>query len=148
MGKQPLTVIDLNRDTFTADSITGVLEGVPGMEIYTLELPDYNEDGIANNEICRSCIPKGQYLCTFLGHYVGHDGKDHGENVWSVKWLDGGEIPGRSGILIHRGNYPADTHGCLLFGSQRDVDFVGNSIATLARFADIMQRKPFLLYIR
>jgi hypothetical protein len=138
----PLTVLRLIRDTYTEFSTIGRISGALDLEIHTLEPPDLNNDGIPDNEKNQSCIPEGIYMVEWLGAY-----KTHGDNVWQVSRKDGLPIPGRSGILIHRGNYPADTAGCILLGSQRSENFVGNSISTLERFADAMDRKPFILHI-
>lgn len=37
------------------------------------------------------------------------------------------DVPGRSLILVHPGNYPNDTEGCLLVGETESRDFVGSS---------------------
>ena len=75
-------------------------------ECKTLELPDLG------NQRNMSCIPEGEYDCE--------------------KWLNTSKgdvirvlnVPGRDGILIHRGNFAAggkvDTKGCILVGTNWD----------------------------
>lgn len=36
-------------------------------------------------------------------------------------------VPGRSDIEIHMGNYPEQTKGCIILGHVRDEDSVGDS---------------------
>lgn len=62
----------------------------------TLELP------WLNNEPNASCIPEGTYHC------IPHNSAAH-PNVWEITG-----VPGRSDILIHIGNFPADSKGCVL----------------------------------
>lgn len=64
----------------------------------TLELP------WLNNETGASCIPPGTYHC------IPHNSPDH-PNTWEVIG-----VPNRSEILIHIGNFPKDTEGCILVG--------------------------------
>lgn len=66
--------------------------------IYTLELP------WKDNQQSKSCIPTGNYLCM---HHTGTRFPDS-------FILD--DVPGRSAILIHTGNYTRDTYGCILPG--------------------------------
>lgn len=65
---------------------------------FTLELP------YRNNAKNVSCIPMGKYRMT----PIQHNKFGHCLRLVSVK--------DRSGILIHAGNYPIDTKGCILPG--------------------------------
>ncbi len=65
---------------------------------YTLELP------WKDNQRRISCIPKGIYTV------VKHKSPTFGPSFW-IK-----DVPGRSEILIHKGNYHSNTLGCILPG--------------------------------
>ncbi len=68
------------------------------LQLYTLELPDLgNQQNI-------SCIPEGEYEVHRI--YSPRFGK-----CFHIQ-----DVPGRSEILIHKGNYNKDTHGCILVG--------------------------------
>jgi len=69
----------------------------------TLELPWFENQ----NQI--SCIPVGTYKCK------RHSSVKFG-NVWEIC-----DVPNRDAILIHAGNLPKDTHGCVLVGSVRGL---------------------------
>ena len=70
-------------------------------ECKTLELP------YLNNKKNISCIPPGEYFVR------KHDSPMFGK-VFHVF-----EVPGRSEILIHKGNYSSsDTEGCILVGKE------------------------------
>ena len=47
-------------------------------------------------------------------------------------------VPGYDGILIHIGNYPKDTEGCILVGENKQVGAVLNSTATFKKLHDIL----------
>lgn len=49
------------------------------------------------------------------------------------------DVPGRSSILIHAGNYPRDTVGCILVGMNTKVGMVLNSRDCLARLLNKIQ---------
>lgn len=68
------------------------------LTLYTLELP------WKDNQRRISCIPEGTYRVT------SHVSKKFGKCFW-VR-----EVQGRSGILIHAGNYHWHTLGCILVG--------------------------------
>jgi len=84
---------------------------VGDLTLFTLELPDLNNDGIEDNEVRKSCIPEGVYKV------VRHKSKKFGDTFW-VK-----NVKGRTAILIHAGNYYYHTLGCILVGmDQKDMN--------------------------
>lgn len=111
----------VKRDRFTQRStgseiyIDGVFECF-GLEPPTLPL---------NAQVKPRAIPPGQYELTI--RWSPRFGKQmpHIENV-----------PGFSGIEIHIGNYPPDTHGCLIVGKVRATDSVGKSVVAFNDFMD------------
>ncbi|GAA3601414.1 hypothetical protein GCM10023078_31150 [Gibbsiella greigii] len=74
----------------------------------------------------RKRIPEGSYKI-----------KWHNSNIPSVKpynpvpLLYNANVPQSRYILIHNGNYPRNTDGCLLIGSTKGNDFVSGSVAKL-----------------
>jgi len=104
---------------------------------YTLELPWRDN----NRNI--SCIPKGSYeVITRLSPKFG--------NVYWIK-----EVPNRSFILIHSGNWAGDlnkgfkshVNGCILLGQKRGLLLgqlaVLNSRITVKRFMRKLNYQPF-----
>ncbi|WP_201512415.1 DUF5675 family protein [Psychrobacter alimentarius] len=73
--------------------------------------------------------------------------------VYKVKWhkttlnrslgkafvLFNDNVPADRYILIHIGNYPKDTDGCILLGSSKGKDFVGNSTSTTFAFYKLFE---------
>ena len=73
--------------------------------------------------------------------------------VYKVKWhkttlnrslgkafvLFNDDVPADRYILIHIGNYPKDTDGCILLGSSKGKDFVGNSTSTIFAFYKLFE---------
>jgi hypothetical protein len=110
-------------------------------ECKTLELP------WRNNIRSYSCIPPGEYIC------VPHK---YRRRYKSFRLLD---VPNRSFILIHHGNWSGDTklgyrsnvEGCILLGSRfgniYNQKAVLNSRNTIRKFITIMDWEPFLLKI-
>jgi hypothetical protein len=58
-----------------------------------------------DNQKYISCIPKGSYKAK------KHNSPKFGECLWIQ------DVPGRSEILIHKGNYYTDILGCVLIGT-------------------------------
>jgi hypothetical protein len=113
----------------------------PGFSCYTLELP-WRE-----NQRNISCIPKGEYNVKIrISPKYG--------KVYHVK-----EVPNRTFILIHSGNWAGDVskgyrshvNGCLLLGKSRGKLAgqlaVLNSRLTVKRFMRYMNYQPFTLKI-
>ncbi|MBT3642447.1 hypothetical protein HN604_02970 [archaeon] len=91
----------------------GIIDDADTHLAYTLELPWKNN----NRNI--SSIPEGTYEVSkrkspkFKTHFKVAD------------------VKGRSDILIHAGNYPRDTAGCILVGDSAGNNYVSSSRATL-----------------
>ncbi|KXX69982.1 DUF5675 family protein [Flammeovirga sp. SJP92] len=99
----------LIRETYSKFQTRGKLtivndDGKTIFECDTLELP-WKEN---RNRI--SCIPEGEYKAVFrnFGNYANRS--------FHIQTKDGKEVPGRSSILIHSGNFFTDTRGCILVG--------------------------------
>src|SRR4051812_16047144 len=86
---------------FSSDKVTFGkmrLEWLPEhKDIYTLELPK-------NNGEAGFCITQGLYNC------IPHNSPKH-PDTWELL-----NVPARTSILIHVGNYAQDTLGCILPG--------------------------------
>lgn len=101
--------IKLKRTDFLLDRTLGILtvtdSNNKAFSFATLELP-YN-----NNERNISCIKSGKYKISkrYSQKYGWH---------WLIS-----NVPNRDLILIHVGNYPRDTKGCILIGTGfEDID--------------------------
>ncbi|GAA4824230.1 DUF5675 family protein [Algivirga pacifica] len=100
----------LQRNDYLTKETLGelVLLDEGGLELFrckTLELP------WLDNQNRISCIPTGQYKAVFrtFGKYANRS--------FHIQQLDGSEVPGRAGILIHTGNFYTHTKGCILVGA-------------------------------
>lgn len=65
------------------------------------------EDPWQGNAVGRSCIPEGVYLLRPRRYHRG-----------GYDTLEVCDVPGRSLILLHRGNTARDTEGCVLLGER------------------------------
>lgn len=81
------------------------MDGKSFRRFFTMEPP------WENNEKFKSCIPAGEYIM------VKHDSPKFGK---CFKLLD---VPERTDILMHPGNFPENTTGCILVGCGfKDID--------------------------
>jgi len=95
----------------SADScITGYLSINGNVVGYTLELP------YRNNQSLISSIPAGEYDATIK--FEGGSGPYANEG-YRITLLN---VPKRSGIQIHIGNYPTQIEGCILVGTKVHPD--------------------------
>ncbi len=102
----------------------------------TLELADWQ------NQKDISCIPKGQYVCSYTYSLR------FWRNTYKVR-----NVPKRSGVRIHPTNFYYELNGCIALGSDlvdinndQELDSI-NSKATIKAFETFMGRKEFLLII-
>lgn len=92
-----------------------------------------------DNEQNISCIPPGIY------QVFRHNSPKHGD---TLKLL---EVPGRSDILVHAGNGPGDTRGCVLVGDicfdEKDKKKLFSSKLTLKKILPYFGNIPTILAI-
>ena len=96
--------LTLHRLHYSDRAIGGLLYNVPAEDgtfttLYTLELP------WRDNHPTESCVQGGEYLC-----------KKYPSEKFGERYILTG-VPDRDGILIHPGNYPWNTEGCILLGT-------------------------------
>jgi Family of unknown function (DUF5675) len=103
-------LITVSRKTYTSESTQGLM-GLNGIyECNTLEPRRDQSQGKP------FCVPEGTYAYR-IGPSVRFDR--------NVVLIDG--IPGFENVEIHMGNFPSDTHGCVLVGKTEAINFVGQS---------------------
>lgn len=106
-------------------------EGDKVFEFHTLELPWKDN---AHNV---SCIPEGEYLVLKMPPTA--------KRKYEYFWVQ--DVPDRSSILWHPGNYTRDILGCCLPGEElKDIDKDGitditNTTATLKILTALMPQK-------
>lgn len=67
-----------------------------------------------------SCIPAGRYPLRFRRAGGFHERYARKFPHFHKGMIEVCDVPGRDYILIHTGNYPADTNGCLLIGQKAE----------------------------
>lgn len=86
----------------------------------------------------------GEHPCIPQGHYkveMYPSGKFHALRPILLN------VPGRSGILIHEGNFPRDTMGCILVGKNERVGSLNYSRNTLSNLMRRIQQSKDDVYI-
>ena len=116
--------------------------------ISAFHIPETNTSGFILERPGPDTSDSGQSLRIPVGQYGLHE--NQGSHYPGVPRLYlpnegiGGKFDTR-GILIHVGNYPDDSKGCLLPDSSRTIDFVGNSKITLPKITNYVASKNWLV---
>ncbi len=110
----------LKRVMLTENSTIGELYIGGELECYTLELP--TKDGLPG-----SAIPPGVFPVTLSPSPKFEVSSDPWVEIYAKSIPHINNIPMRSNILIHWGNRPDDTDGCVLVGKMMNTDFIGMS---------------------
>lgn len=136
----------LVREPSTDQGTLGVML-VDGVAFHSLELP------WCDNQPRRSCIPQGMYACKLVQ-------SPRFGRVFTVT-----NVPGRSAILIHSGNFAGDVErgyqshvqGCILLGLRRGkmANISGSpqsavllSKPAIRQFMELVGTEPFVLHIK
>ena len=122
----------LQRQTASQHSTQGELLFRGAHKCWTLELPV--KDGMPG-----SAIPPGRFLVILAPSPKFRGSQD----TWVRRFADSiphlWGVPGRSNILIHWGNSPQDTNGCILVGLDKGENFVGSSRAAFSRLHPLLR---------
>lgn len=108
----------------------GVFSDVFFGESDTVKVEDMKKILVTIEPPSPKCIPTGPYMMRWLGHPI------HGRCYEVVN------VPGRTGILWHKGNTIADTEGCIIPGSDLSmtipwgVDFSADALEKLYRLSN------------
>ena len=117
--------LKLIRDKDTGEATLGRLYAEGKLICYTLE------NTWIDNKRNISCIPEGNYSIELKEYGRFYDKYKHP----IIKLTD---VPGRSEILIHKGNYAKDTQGCILIGDSLGENAVWNSSKTYDRLYNLL----------
>lgn len=115
--------LTLTRTDFNSDCVIGTLAGLP-TSIFTLELPSIN--GLPG-----SAIPPGIYPIVLAPSPKFMASQDPWILRHASKMPHIIRIPMRTEIMLHWGNHPSDTDGCVLVG----MDELGPNLIGQSRMA-------------
>lgn len=126
--------ITVKRHIETKESTIGSLRIDGRLQCYTLEDPYHKIKVIGETR-----IPEGEYklaLRTYGGFHQRYNKK-------FAAWHDYGmieimQVPNYTNILIHIGNWPGDTEGCLLLGQEAGINAIHNSTKAYRAFYKIV----------
>lgn len=113
--------LKLIRKVFTDKSTIGELYVNGKFECFTLEDKDRKLESGGKKEYAVTAIPKGTYqvVNSFSNRF----------QKYLPELLN---VPQFSGVRIHPGNKAEDSEGCILVGTTKSQDFIGNSRGAFA----------------
>ena len=127
----------IKREEFTKESTIGSMFIDGKFFCYTLEDydRDLNKDGDLNDAgeakvFGLTAIPKGKYKV--IVDYSNRFKKTLPHIL---------NVPGFEGVRIHNGNTAKDSEGCILIGSTKSKNFVGDSVNTLKKFLSLISKE-------
>jgi hypothetical protein len=117
------------RETFTEKSTIGSLYVNGIFFCYTLEDKDRKLESGGVKEYAKTAIPRGKYkvVLSFSNRFK----KYLPELV---------NVPQFAGIRIHAGNTADHSEGCILVGSTKGSEFIGNSRVTFEKLMNVIKR--------
>jgi hypothetical protein len=121
--------IKVIRKVFTEISTIGELYINGKFECFALEDKDRKLESGGQKVYAKTAIPRGEYnlVMSFSNRFQ--------------KYLpEIQNVPQFAGIRIHSGNTAADSEGCILLGTTKANDFVGNSKVAVAAFIKQIQK--------
>ena len=116
--------LKLIRETFTDESTIGKLFINDKYHCFTLE------DKVRETKIQNvTAIPKGNYevILSFSNRF---------QQVMPLLL----NVPNYEGVRIHWGNYSKDTDGCVLLGSTKTINMIGNSVTQYKSFMSELKK--------
>jgi hypothetical protein len=128
-------LVTLHRE-YKKSATLGTLVLPSGRELKTIERP------WLNNARRVSCYPEGAYIVK----YLPRSGSGKYKRVWHVQ-----NVPNRSGILFHGGNFVRHSLGCTIVGSRhgwlsKTLAVLGSKIG-LDVMREELEGKDFILIV-
>ena len=115
--------IKLVREVFTETSTIGSLYINGVFECFTLEDKDRKLESGGQKVYAKTAIPRGKY------NVVNSFSNRFQKYLPEIQ-----NVPQFAGIRIHPGNTADHSEGCILLGSTKAKDFIGNSKVAFAAF--------------
>lgn len=126
--------MNLTRTDFLESGIFGLLEAEDqSLELVTLEhayavIPD----SMSSSATYAPKLPIGSYTCVRGQHTLEH-------HLTPFDAFEVMGVPGHTNILIHIGNYNADSAGCVLVGLNRKDDMITLSKQAFDLFMELQE---------